>query len=57
MLVTEVDASDADALLDAWLDADPSPPGVSRRELGEPGPQRGSKRATGEDRGQLSAVG
>jgi predicted GNAT family acetyltransferase len=29
MLVTELDESDADALLDAWLDADPSPPGVN----------------------------
>jgi predicted GNAT family acetyltransferase len=29
MLVTELDESDADALLDAWLDADPSVPGVN----------------------------
>lgn len=29
MLVSEIDASDADALLDLWLDADPSPSGVN----------------------------
>jgi predicted GNAT family acetyltransferase len=29
MLVTEMNESEADALLDAWLDADPSPPGVN----------------------------
>jgi predicted GNAT family acetyltransferase len=29
MLVSEIDASDADALLDVWLEADPSPPGVN----------------------------
>jgi predicted GNAT family acetyltransferase len=29
MLVTEIDARDADALLGAWLEADPSPPGVN----------------------------
>jgi predicted GNAT family acetyltransferase len=29
MLVTEMDENDADALLDAWMDADPSPPGVN----------------------------
>jgi len=29
LLVTEMDESDADALLDVWLDADTSPPGVN----------------------------
>jgi predicted GNAT family acetyltransferase len=29
LLVTEMDEGDADALLDAWLAADPSPPGVN----------------------------
>jgi predicted GNAT family acetyltransferase len=29
MLVTEMDESDADGLLDPWLEADPSPPGVN----------------------------